>query len=299
MTVEITNDGMKLFLNRGVNTDDNATYTPISKLWIGSNQVAASVSATDLTLPVPIQYNTVETLDDCETADWNTSTDAINETLNSSSQKEGTYSLNLGKSGTSTTGFNYNKTLTSQYDFTNKTLFMWLYIATVADLTSSGTAVELRAGSDSTNYYYKQYAASSLSSGWNLLYFTTATATGTTGSPTITAIDYLNIRFTTDLAADTITLGDLRMDYWHLVDSTDYPESFSTGYPTAPNDNLQIELRAEILDTEANGYVIDGVAWKNTDSTPITAVIAKTIAITKDSSEQLIYFSKLKARHTL
>lgn len=297
MTVEITNDGIKIFLDGGVNNDAGRSFTPISKLWLGQDQTNPLITSTDLVVPLPIDTSNVELVDDCETADWTEGTDSIAETLNSSTFKEGSNALNLGKSGTSGTTMSYSKTTTS-VDFTSKKLFVWVYVTTLSDLVASGTAVTVRFGSDSSNYYYQDVAIGSLAAGWNLVVLDQASPTGTTGSPVVASCDYSEIIFNTDLAADTITLGDVVMDYWHVADSSDFARSFSSGYPSGPSDDLQVTLRGEITSVEMNGFQINGVAFKNTDSTPLTAMIGTTLVIGKDSSERLSFVGKIRGRHT-
>jgi len=297
MAFEVTKNGAKILLDRAFRLDDDATYTPISRGWVGIEQTTPLVTDTDLDRPIPIKEADTELVDDCETADWTQGTDSIAETLNSTSYIRGSNSLNLGKSGTTGTVFSYTKTTTSR-DFTSKTLFLFVYVATLADLVASGTAITIRFGSDSSNYYYKDIDIDDLSAGWNTLWVDQATAS-TTGSPVVAACDYSGIFFNTDLAADTVTLGDVRMDHWHLASSGDFAEEFTTGYPSGPGDNLQIEARFAVLDTEGIGFDIDGVAYKNTDSgTPTTAAIAKHLVVGKDSTEQLIEVLKMRVRFT-
>lgn len=277
----------------------SATRTPISTLWVGVAQTTPTVTDTDLIRPVPIITTTVETVDACDlTTGWTAGTDSTAASLNSTTYKEGTKSLNLGKSGTSGTQFSYSKTVTS-YDFTSKTVFTWVYITTLSELISSGTAITIRYGSDASNYYYKDFDISSLSTGWNLLYFTSATATGTTGAPVIAASDYFAILFNTDLAADLVTTGHVLLDYIHLVSSGDYPTTFSSGYPTNPGVNMQNEIRSQVNDIQGNGYQINGAAFKNTDSTPLVGIIMSFATVAKSSSIQLTCFARPKIRHKL
>ena len=71
-------------------------------------------------------------------------------------------------------------------------LFVWVYIPTGTSLTS----VNLRWGSDSSNYYDKTVTTNQQSlafvNGWNLCQFPWSTAT-TTGTPVTTAIDYARV----------------------------------------------------------------------------------------------------------
>ena len=293
----MTKEGAKLLLDRAFNDDGSASYTPVSRGWVGIGQFDPSIDDTDLTRSVPIKNNNVEVVDDCETADWSESADATADSLNSSSYVEGSNSLNLGKSGTSSTSFSYNKATTS-VDFSGKTLFLFLYVTSLSDLASSGTAVRVKFGSDSSNFYYNDFSVSDLSTGWNALWVAQSSAS-VTGSPVVSACDYSEIEFFVDDASDTVASGDLRMDYWHVADSTDFAEEFTTGYPTSVSDSLQVEARFEILDTECNGFRLNGVAWKNTDSgTPTTVAIGKHLVVGKDSTEQVIEVLKLRLRFT-
>lgn len=84
-------------------------------------------------------------------------------------------------------------------DLTNysgkSTAFVWAYIPSITNLTS----FTLRWGSDSSNYYSKtvtaQYNGLAFRNGWNRIGFAWSSATPT-GSPTVTAINYLNLRVT-------------------------------------------------------------------------------------------------------
>jgi len=296
MTVEMTNKGVEIHLDRAGRTDAQATYTPISKLHLGSDQTNPLITDTDLVNPLPIDTAGTEFVDDCETADWTQGTDSDNETLNSTTFKQGSNSLNLGKSGTTGTTMSYSKTTTS-VDFTNKKLFLWVNITTLADLVATGTAITIRLGSDSSNYYFKNFAIGTLIAGFNLLVMEQSTAS-TTGSPVATATDFAEIIFNTDLAADTITLGDVLMDYWHVADADDFARALDAGFPTGPNTNLQMDYRATVTSGEMNGFNINGVAFKNTDSTPTMALIGTTLVIGKDASERLTFVGKIRGRHT-
>lgn len=71
-------------------------------------------------------------------------------------------------------------------------LFVWVYIPTGTNLTS----VDLRWGSDSSNYYHKTVTTNqqgtAFVNGWNLCQFIWSSAT-TVGSPVVTAIDYARV----------------------------------------------------------------------------------------------------------
>ncbi len=102
-----------------------------------------------------------------------------------------------------TTGAAYveNSTM-SAVDLTDElnqaSFFTWVYVPTGSDLTS----VNLRWGSDSSNYYEKTVTqnqdAVAFVNGWNLCQFIWSTAT-TVGSPDVSEIDY--VRVTLNLTA--------------------------------------------------------------------------------------------------
>lgn len=197
------------------------TYGIPARIKVGIGDETPSVTATDLATPAPITYTAV---DDCNaTTGWSATTDG-SVALNTTSGEfiEGTGGLNLVKSGTTQTSVTFSKTTTSR-NFTSQTLWSWLYInSTTYALLGAGTAVEIRFGSDSSNYYYKQYTAAALASGVNWLYFTSATATGTTGTPTITACDYYAVIITVNATSVTYTSNSVRLDHLQIAGATDY-----------------------------------------------------------------------------
>lgn len=85
-----------------------------------------------------------------------------------------------------------------------------------ASSASSLTSVTVRLGSSSTAYYESTvttgFIQSFQSNQWNLLAFDLATAT-TTGSPTITAMDYLQVRFTTSATITNLRAGGVWISY--------------------------------------------------------------------------------------
>lgn len=99
-------------------------------------------------------------------------------------------------------GYLENSTM-SQLDLTTYlnqgTLFLWVYMPTASQFTS----VNLKWGSDSSNYYgvtvTTTQAGTAFQNGWNLLAFPWLGNT-TVGTPTVTAIDYLKVTFNTTAA---------------------------------------------------------------------------------------------------
>ena len=289
----LTRNGMKLILNRAYKSSPD--YNPVSDFKISDDTSVFLESDTDLEENI-IPISGAETVDDCETADWTESADATADSLNSTSYKENANSINMGKDGTASTTASYSKTTTS-VDGTSKDLCLWVYIADTDDLASSN-ALTIRFGSDSSNYYQKQYDRSELSDGWNFLKIAISSEFDTTnGSPSISSLDYSYIAFETTNTSDTITSGDLRMDYWHVVESNDYIKSIESGYPQVDENSLIVSMRAKLTTTEANGHAISKIGWFNDDASRLMEGGANFSAISKSSSDILIFVTKRRVRN--
>ena len=292
MPVVFSNEGRRVMLERAFNS--SPTRSVVNKLWVGTNQATPTIADTDLTLPVPIVTATVETVDSCDVVTgWSGTGDASNVETETSTVKTGT-ALRFGKTGTSSTWFAQQK-LTASLDFANKRLYQWTYLTGTGLAALSGTGARLKFGSGTGDYYYQDFAKTVLSSGWNLLSLTGSSPTGTTGTPIAASCDFSEIKFYTSGTGATGT-GDFIMDYWHAASSADYPVSLSSGYPTDPTSAGAITLRGFINDNQANGYVISGAAFKNSDGTPIMTILGSFADEGKSSSEQLVIFSIIKLK---
>lgn len=292
MGAVLTNSGVAILLNRAFKTTPD--YSIPDQLRVGEAQAEPVVTDTGLTLPIPLSGT--EAIDACDaTTGWSGSTDASSITTNTTSFKEGTASLNMGKSGTSSASVSYSKTVTG-LDFTSKTLFGWVYIDDPADLISSGTALSVRYGSDNSNYYQKDYDITDLDDGWNLISFTSSTVDSTTGTPVLTAMDYLAVVFYVDNASDTITHADLRMDDWKLGEDTDMVKTVDS--ITINETSRLVTIEATVLATEANGFNITGFEFRNDDSSPLNLCIAKVTTVSKTNTEELTAVQKIRYRRT-
>jgi len=162
------------------------------------------------------------------------STDAQNVTIDTLNYKSGGGALSFDVS-VSLSGNNYagvqNSTMTA-VDLTSYsgkgTGLVWVYIPSITNLTS----FTLRWGSDSSNYYSQtvttQYNGLALRNGWNRLGFRWSTAT-TTGSPTVTAIDYLLFRatYTASYSSQTgFLVDDIRFDNPTYMELSYYSNEF-------------------------------------------------------------------------
>jgi hypothetical protein len=286
----IVNNGYKLAVNRiGKAVPD---YTASSRFQVGINQATVAVADNALTFAIPINSN--ESVSTCEaTTGWTAGTDGAI-TTNSTTYKQGSYSLNLTKTGaTADNVMWYNQTLSS-LDFTSKTLYGWIYIkdATTLAKLHSTTALEVRYGNDyNTNYYYKVYTNAQLAVGWNLLYFSTATSTQQ-GTVDLAHCDSLNIKLTYTATSDTTTAGDIVIDDFKLASSGDYYKNYESGYPSVDETLYEITEKLYLNSTEANGFNITGVGTFNTDGSALAESIFKITSTSKSDTDEFAYYIK-------
>lgn len=201
-----------------------------------------------------VDVSTITNVDDCETADWSESADATADALDGADYKEGSNSLLLGKSGTTTNYAKYYKIITS-VSGANKKLLMYLKIKDSA--TKSKLAqIDISFGTtNDSNVYTFTIPKASLTIGWDLYSFDyTSTDVTVTGSPLITGIDYAEIKLITTSTSDTLTSGDVKMDFWFFSEANDYVgdivEFVQTG--TLPDDGTDffvdyVPLSKEVL----------------------------------------------------
>ena len=128
---------------------------------------------------------------------WSAGGNAINFAADSLNYVTGSASLKFDISASGSTAYIENSTITA-VDLTNYVntgaVFVWVYIPSTSIITS----VDLRWGSDSSNYYNRTVTATqdntALVTGWNLLRFDWSGSTQT-GTPVTTAIDYVRVTF--------------------------------------------------------------------------------------------------------
>lgn len=191
-------------------------------------------------------------VDACDaTTDWTDSAD-MTISLNSSTYKENSKALNLTKDGTSSVNASTSKTTTSR-DFTSKNLSLWLYIldSTTLNLLATTDCITIRFGSDSSNYYQWTKDKADLSTGWNLIQaLTSSNADSTTGSPSLTAMDYTFIQVTTAAAGSTWSAGAVIMDHIVLTSGTLYTRNTMTAITKTSDIQLYMDTQVIITVTE-------------------------------------------------
>jgi hypothetical protein len=286
----------KNFLKSVLTAEFTGVTSVPTKAKIGVGTTTASEDDTDLVFAYP--PTSTELADNCETAgDWNASTDG-SVTLNSTSYKEGSGSLNLVKSGTTQTVVTYyaNNTMTS-LDLTSKDLLVWIYIkdSTALGKLATSNCVQLRYGNDyNTNYYYRNYNKADLSVGWNLLKLNTTLGTQQ-GTVTLNACDSGAIVVTVGATASTLAAGDLITDDWKLASSGDYDIAFQTGYPLVTLAELKAETRFRLGTVDAVGANLSEMATY--DAAGVMKDRAVFSSLSKSSSDLLIGAIITKARN--
>ena len=281
----ITNLGKNILFNRGYKPVPD--YTAPTQFKVGINNDTPLVTDTSLNHPVPISGT--EAVDSCDVANWVDSAD-MTTTLNNTTYKEGTGSLNLTKDAGASDTASCDKTTTSR-DFTAKFLFNWLYIidATAYAKLTATDCVTIRFGSDNANYYYYTRDATDLAVGWNLIYFSVGTADGTQGAPVIGACDYSYIALKADAAATVWNAGDFIMDDWKVASSDDFLKDIVPTYPSFDETNHEVTIRGLLTVNEANGYPINALGLFNTDATPKLASEDTSDDESKSDTDEFVF----------
>lgn len=284
----LVNNGMKILINRGAKAVPD--YTVPSRFKIGANQATVIVTDNDITMPIPISGTEVVCACDATTS-WTAGTDGAI-TVNSTTYKENSASLNLTKdAGTADNVIWYNESLSS-LNFTAKDLWGWIYIKDAATLAKLATtsALEIRYGNDyDTNYYSYTYDNADLTTGWNIINYNSTTGTEE-GSVTLNACDSLGIKLTYTSAAITTAVGDIIIDDFKLASSGDYYKNIEAGYPTVDETNYEINEKYYLNSTEANGFNISGIGDFNTDGTVLMSSAYKFTSQSKSSTDEFAFY---------
>ena len=199
-------------------------------------------------------------LDNCDaTTDWSASTDgtiALNTT--NDEVNEGTGCLNITKTGSTTDNVTFSKTLSETFDFTRSDFKLDFYCEDITELVATGsTAVEIRIGSDSSNYYSFVFDRTKIgATAWstlNLIFDSDSSDASTTGSPDAAACDYVAIKITYASSATTVSAGDMRLDYIRFNNQEDLNINLNTGrveitgastfFPASGKDQIRVSYK--------------------------------------------------------
>lgn len=186
---------------QNMDMDKNQMGTP-SEFTIQWNNAVKTIRINDKTLP------TGTVLDTCDqTTGWTSGGSASNIRIDNVNYASGSASVkfDIAAGSNPTTGYLYNveaSALDLSGQINQSSLFFYVYFPSVTGITS----VELRWGSDASNYYSRVLTTTNEGNafqvGWNLL---RADWLGCTvvGSPVVTSIQYVYVGVTTDGTAFT------------------------------------------------------------------------------------------------
>lgn len=166
-------------------------FTQINMFTMNFNTGVKAIKINAPFLNPPIIVNNAD--DTTDNGTWAAGGTASNLTVNNTNFVNGSGSLQFDV--TTGTGYIENSDMTA-VDLTahlnQSSFFVWVYVPTGSNLTS----VNLRWGSSSSDYYdltvTTNQQSTAFQNGWNLCQFQWASAS-TTGSPDVTAIDYLRV----------------------------------------------------------------------------------------------------------
>ena len=209
----------------------------------------------------------VTTVDDCDTADFTASTDAVDDVL-TGKLVFGDSSISMGKSGTTEAFVSYTKTESSTVDGTGRRLKVTVFIKDIQELAVND-AFEIRIGNDVSNYFNFSLNRDDLKSGLNEIDIL-ITDMGQEGTPAISTLDYIYIEFNVPANADTISAGSLKMDWWRLEDIDD-PDASDVEVFYATNDDTTGWRELGSAKTVTSLQAQDGIIVMTTAPTTTTA----------------------------
>ena len=194
-----------------------------------------------------VDIDTITDLETCETADWANSTDATADAT-STDRLQGDYSIKLGKDGTASDGFSYSKTLASAINGIGNEMVLALKFDAEGTVNKlSNIEVTIGSGGSASNSYVFTLDPSTITKygeWWRYKFNYNSTSVEQNGLPSISAINYVKIEFTTNNASDTITTGQILMDSWLFADTTAYE-----------GDLIRFDKNNSVPDTATNFFV--------------------------------------------
>jgi hypothetical protein len=282
----IVNDGFKIAINRIAKTTPD--YLEVSKMAFGSDQISIVSTDTDLTKKIP--YHKYAVVSACDViTDWNGIDIRSLISLNTTSFKEGTGSLNIYKtSATSSAILGLSNGSLTTRNFTDKYISFWIYFKTAAIL-SKFNLLTVKYGTDSSNYYYNTFTAVA---GWNNIIMNQVDFIVDIGSPDVTDCQYFGIDLTFVTGTDTIAEADIMIDDVFLFETADYYKDFEASYPTIDETNFEITYKGYLDLTMCNGFLINSIAIFNEDTSPLMQDIFMFPGISKSSTDELSFIAK-------
>ena len=299
----ISNNGKNNLLYRGftVNSSLSGTENLAPTVFkVGRDSGTIIVTDTDLTNPIPIENGT--TNDDGSNL-LTGSNGGSNTTDNTTTYKEGSGNTDVTSQNLIATTGNATKTWTIA-DLSSagvnivgtQPFSKWHYIKDATALAKykiTGTCLEIKFGSDSSNYYSKEIEASDLTTGWNFITTGTTLVNELTETGTVSGdIDTFIIEITTNNTSDVFVAGDIIYDLLRQWATTDLIKDIVVGYPTFITTNKEVTIRG-LLDTgESNGFNIDSTGLFNEDTSPVMINESTFTEESKSLTDQFAFIYK-------
>ena len=272
MVGKILNLGVDLFAERAIGT---SSENPISQFKIGIGTTAPTGADTDLEIAVPISDGTAND-DGSNTLTGSSGGD--NTTNNTVTFKEGAGQLDvtsqnlIANSSNSTKIWTIANLAAAGSNITSSQFFgLWIFIkdsTALAKFKSSGTVLEIKLGSSTSDYFSLTKEASDLSVGFNWITSNTVAVNGLTETGTVTGnVDTFIIEITTNNASDTFVAGDVIYDLLRTWQASDLTKTFATGFPAYDTTTKQIQSRMILTLSLANGFPLTEILVRNTDGT--------------------------------
>ena len=248
MASTLTNSQVQVIMNRSYIPSLTLTAPTVFK--VGQIQATPTVSDTDLTDAVPISNGTVNDNGD------NTLTGSLggdNSTDNTTTFKPGAgqtddTSQNLiANNGNATKVWTIADLSSLGNNITQTQPFgLWIFIkdqTTLDKFLTSGTALEIKLGSDSSNYFSKTVTAADLSLLFNWISSGTTNVEDLTETGTVSGdVDTFIIEITTNNSTDTFVAGDVLYDLLRQWAPSDLTKNINSSYPIIDNTALTVEI---------------------------------------------------------
>ncbi len=269
----ITNLGIDIIMDRLITA--SPAKTAISQFQIGIGTTTPSTADTALEIAVPIDNGTVNDNGD------NTLTGSSggdNSTDNTTTFKQGAglsddTAQNLIANNTNALKIWTIADLSSLGNNITQTqpFGLWINIlnqATLDKFLTSGTALEIKLGSDSSNYFSLTKTAADLATGFNWITSNTVNVEDLTETGTVSGnVDTFIIEITTNNGTDTFVAGDVVYDLLRTWAPSDLVKNMETGFPSDNTTTKEVTSRMVLLSTDANGFPITELGVFNTDGT--------------------------------
>lgn len=295
MTSVYTEDGKIVDNNRTYKAVPD--YTTVSKFGVGIKQGTPLVADTDLDYVVPINNGTVNDNGDNT---FTGSSGGDNSTDNTTTFKPGAgetdnTAQNLISNNTNVTKIWTIADLSSLgiNAIADQPFAMWIYIkdaAALAKFLIAGTALEIKLGSDSSNYYSKTFELTDLATGWNWITSNTVNVEDLTETGTVVGdIDTFLIEIITNNATDVFIAGDVIYDLLRQWEVTDTVKTFIAGFPAIDEGTFKVKIKGSLTSVQANGFDLSGFKVLNTDTVPKVTDLSDYTAESKSDTDEFIY----------